>query len=266
MNWTEGNLARHSRGRPDQEISLKQKQHFARVRSTTLDHAVRSSPPTISFFRSLSLDGPHHGNSDHSNLVKRRSVSGISPETIHVSHTRRHDLGWQRLRPTSHHLGSFAQGENKLTKKKQELLQKRDWVGTNVQKPISIKFATPHESLRNSKGLIVKDHNHLTKLNRHHLGSRNSFMISRGTYVSNDQMAPRRRRRPTEISTKSLVMHLGGSSSAVQSKRKRPPSERYSHGLHSTARLHERSGSNGKSPSAGLCSTSLTFKCQKRPE
>ncbi|KAI0171141.1 hypothetical protein BJ166DRAFT_214560 [Pestalotiopsis sp. NC0098] len=49
MNWTEGNLARHSRGRANNEVLKRQKEHFAKARSRVLGGNVKKSPISISF-------------------------------------------------------------------------------------------------------------------------------------------------------------------------------------------------------------------------
>ncbi|KAI6082390.1 hypothetical protein F4821DRAFT_263995 [Hypoxylon rubiginosum] len=123
MNWTEGNLSRHSKGRQRNELLARQKQHFAKVRSGLLNSGPKQSSISISF-----LDSPRSrtsGRRDHSIDASPRSPS-IPPLL-------------EKRRRTKESQDS-PQSQSSIREKKRRLLDKTDWVGLDLQQPIDITF------------------------------------------------------------------------------------------------------------------------------
>lgn len=150
MNWTEGNLVRHSRNRKRKDTLLRQKEHFAKVRSGLLNANLKTSPPSISIFantaRSNSPVSCRSSKSIPSIPSRKRSQENGLLETSH--YFKDASLGFSDD-------SSFQKeqvGEDALSRKRQKLLMKSDWVGTTVQKPIRMDFSKPRQSLGNPWG------------------------------------------------------------------------------------------------------------------
>lgn len=136
MNWTEGNLARHSRGRKGKETLTRQKEHFAKARSGLLNPTLRSSPPAIIFFASKAQDEDHalhrpFETSTHSS--RKRPRENGSEQTSHY---------FRASLPDSPRPGNLPESQTNdiLRQKRQKLLARGDWAGTTVQRPIEIEF------------------------------------------------------------------------------------------------------------------------------
>ncbi|KAI0847472.1 hypothetical protein F5Y00DRAFT_119374 [Daldinia vernicosa] len=123
MNWTEGNLSRHSRGRQRNELLTRQKQHFAKVRNNLLKSDVKRSPVSISFL-----------GTQYSRDLKRRDDSSSAAYKQPSSPL----LTEKRNRARS----SLDNPDNQSStrEKRRRLLDKADWVGLNLQQPIDITF------------------------------------------------------------------------------------------------------------------------------
>ncbi|KAI1140195.1 hypothetical protein F5Y05DRAFT_309330 [Hypoxylon sp. FL0543] len=123
MNWTEGNLSRHSRDRQRNELLTQQKQHFAKVRNGLLKGGPKQSPISISFL------GTHHSR----DLTPRDDAPGAiyrqSSSPLLVAKRKR----TQDLQGDLDHQSSIRE-------KRKKLLGKADWVGLELQQPIDITF------------------------------------------------------------------------------------------------------------------------------
>lgn len=168
MNWTEGNLARHSRGRKGKETLKRQKEHFAKARSSFLNTNVKMSPPSISFFAH-----PAHSSAP----VRHHSSKSIPPSPSKKRTRENSPLQTSRyFKDSSLELPSLASlekdqaEEDALRLKRQKLLQKGDWVGTNVQKPIQMEFSEPRISVGNPWGARRTRHHPSKQRLRHLLG------------------------------------------------------------------------------------------------
>lgn len=142
MNWTEGNLNRHSRARKGKETLLRQKEHFAKHRARLLDASAKSSPPSISVLavptqpvssaRRADLKSTCSRNSRSGDrLISSRYFSGVHPKLPAPTHPPDDDT------------------EEVMHQKRRKLLLKGDWVGTSVQKPIEMEFTKPGGSPSN---------------------------------------------------------------------------------------------------------------------
>ncbi|KAI1390070.1 uncharacterized protein F4822DRAFT_428416 [Hypoxylon trugodes] len=129
MNWTEGNLARHSRGKGRNELLTKQKQHFAKVRNGPLRGRVRQSPITISFL------GPQRVSDQ-----KHRENGGSDENVSHQP-------------PTSPLLIAERSRAQDLPDRERilRLLGKPDWVGLDLQQPINITFPQQRQTPTNPR-------------------------------------------------------------------------------------------------------------------
>ncbi|KAG8168687.1 hypothetical protein KVR01_001436 [Diaporthe batatas] len=137
MNWTEGNLNRHSRARKGKETLLRQKEHFAKVRAGLLDANVKISPPSVS-----------------SLAVPVRSLSSVRAGPLQSTPPSRNNRNGDRLMASPYFVAAHAKmaapyclsddnTEDSTRQKRRKLLLKGDWVGMNVQKPIEMGFTKP---------------------------------------------------------------------------------------------------------------------------
>ncbi|KAI0407734.1 hypothetical protein F4802DRAFT_525363 [Xylaria palmicola] len=128
MNWTEGSLARHSRGRQRNALVARQKQHFAKARSSLLAGRTGHAPVEISFLGPGSaLDEPSRmplsrGRRDEASIP----LLSLNREPRRGNSTRLDEGGLQVL-PTS-------------LDRRNRLLEKPDWAGLTLQKPLDISF------------------------------------------------------------------------------------------------------------------------------
>ncbi|KAI0179585.1 hypothetical protein GGR52DRAFT_312679 [Hypoxylon sp. FL1284] len=123
MNWTEGNLSRHSRGGQRNELLARQKQHFAKVRNGLLRGPAKQSPISMSFLTShQSPTRRHHGRS--------ADVSRSPPSSPLLVEKRK------RARPSQ----DGPPSQSSIREKRRRLLDKADWAGLDLQQPIDITF------------------------------------------------------------------------------------------------------------------------------
>jgi hypothetical protein len=156
MNWTEGNLARLSRGRRGKETVLKQKEHFAKARAAIINSSARKDTSVFSLFeprqptigsqlsrRSASLTRPpnslrkgHTGDADH-----------------RISHYWTSERNQPRVGSSTAAKPTFdvTPPDQRLAAKRRRLLAKPDWVGLDLQKPLNIDFSESHPTSRNGK-------------------------------------------------------------------------------------------------------------------
>ncbi|KAI0811583.1 hypothetical protein GGR55DRAFT_107993 [Xylaria sp. FL0064] len=130
MNWTEGSLARHSRGRQRNALITRQKQHFAKARSGLLNARPKPGPVSISFLSSESTSESPWMVSVSRNHDDRLSTSpslsnNREPQRESLSYTRRND-----------------DREDLMTDfdRRRRLLEKPDWAGLRLQEPLDISF------------------------------------------------------------------------------------------------------------------------------
>jgi len=128
MNWTEGALARHSRGRARNALIARQKQHFAKARANLLNNQTQQHSIAVSF---------------------------LPPDTISASPQRDHSSrGYHDEQPTPlRFMQGAARRENPTyllnnthptgytdLEKRRRLLEKSDWAGLHLQEPLDISF------------------------------------------------------------------------------------------------------------------------------
>lgn len=213
MNWTEGNLIRHSRARQGKgkEVLARQKEHFAKARAKLLSSNVKISPPPISFLAHPVHASPPScpGSSDirlpAPSATRKRSQDDRLPQLSRFFADSTVDL------PSPSEFQQAQHEEEALRQKRQKLLLKGDWVGTNVQKPIGIKFSKPRASHGNPWG---RPHSQLSKQRlRHILGVRTTNAPVR--IAEADNRMPRLvSRSQLKIRVGSRERTLGGSSVA----------------------------------------------------
>ena len=179
MNWTEGNLARHSRGRQRNQPLARQKQHFAKARNNVLNDGAKQSPITISFLGHEHVADRHHRDKipselhtsplqlvrkHHHERHKERSLSKVEStsrlsDRAHGSkpgHDTQQASDKVRLsrgdkRPLGPQLSGSNDGQSsQLHEKRRKLLKKADWVGISSQQLLAIDFTgqrTRHDGL-----------------------------------------------------------------------------------------------------------------------
>ncbi|CAJ2502327.1 Uu.00g097210.m01.CDS01 [Anthostomella pinea] len=124
MNWTEGNLARHSRGRQRDELLTRQKQHFAKARNNLSNAHVKQTPVAISFL------GPEYARNLDRRGDSTRSRHTRSPSPVALPKSK-----WTTESQSRSNASSSANRE-----KRRRLLDKSDWAGLSLQQPIDIAF------------------------------------------------------------------------------------------------------------------------------
>lgn len=147
MNWTEGNLNRHSRARKGKETLLRQKEHFAKARAGILDANVKISPPSVSF---LAIPAQHPSSVRRDALKSTSSRKHQSDDRLMSSRYFSED---RPKLPASTRLQGQETEDEAMRQKRRKLLLKGDWVGTNVQKPIEMEFTKPRGSPSNPWGV-----------------------------------------------------------------------------------------------------------------
>lgn len=224
MNWTEGTLNRHSRGRKGKETILRQKEHFAKARSGLLNANVQTSPPAISFLAHPALT---------SSLVRHASL-----KSAQASPKKRNDA-----LETSHHFSEVHEespnpatfqrqqaGNQALRQKRHKLLFKGDWVGTGAQKPIEMKFSGPRDSPSHAWGARLARHESSRHKLRQLLGVKHENGRSKATQGGARNSTPISLRK-MRIRVGSRERTLGGSSNISRSHRGDGSS---SHGMYTT--------------------------------
>ncbi|KAI1349044.1 hypothetical protein F5Y01DRAFT_290229 [Xylaria sp. FL0043] len=130
MNWTEGSLARHSRGRQRNALITRQKQHFAKARSGLLNARPQPGPVSISFLSSKSTpESPWRVS------VSRNHDDRLSPSPS-LSNNR------EPQRESSPCVRQNDDREDLVRDfdRRRRLLEKPDWAGLKLQEPLDISF------------------------------------------------------------------------------------------------------------------------------
>ncbi|KAK1770946.1 hypothetical protein QBC33DRAFT_223253 [Phialemonium atrogriseum] len=228
MNWTEGNLARHSRGRQAKEVILRQKEYFAKARAGLLPSASRKSPPStsISFLRQNSSFSPHHSRlSQNPRSLQTKILTGAGQDDTSTRKRSRdppspgNDVA--SLPVLSHYFAASPDGKqaasstipldrDALHEKRRKLLLKGDWVGIGMQKPIPVKFSSKHSESRKWS----RHHRSAHSKTRHLLGSRYDQMK-----LKHEPMPTSTRARDIRIQIGSQEMRLGNQPSIIDPSR-----------------------------------------------
>lgn len=128
MNWTEGSLVRHSRGRHRNALIARQKRHFAKARSTILNGGTKQGPISISFLPSEPVLEP-----------PRRAPSTwdrYDAPSIPLSSAKQEF----RQEPQSYMSENGCENRPINYDRRKRLLEKSDWAGLGLQKPLDISF------------------------------------------------------------------------------------------------------------------------------
>lgn len=156
MNWTEGALARHSRRKGWDKDAARQKEYFAKARarkheSTTKKtlnpsafipgyipqprNGIDQAPSSASSIRNKS-SRPRKGLiHQHNNRIE--NISAIPERTVGLQ------LGRSSNENLNEHHSSPQQ--ESLSAKRRRLLEKNDWTGVNLQKPVLVEFSWQRE-------------------------------------------------------------------------------------------------------------------------
>lgn len=164
MNWTEGNLARHSRGRANNEVLKRQKEHFAKARSRVLGGNVKKSPISISFldpaqrhnvpastrWSTSHVQEEHPPRRSSHQLDGSQSPLPLLGTNFRGSDTHERDSRKDR-RESSVGLVSVGQPSTRKrsalaeiviqeqnNEKRRRLLQNPDWAGLEMQQPLDL--------------------------------------------------------------------------------------------------------------------------------
>ncbi|KAI1088683.1 hypothetical protein F5B19DRAFT_470485 [Rostrohypoxylon terebratum] len=136
MNWTEGNLSRHSKNRQRNELLTRQKQHFAKIRNGLLNGGIKQSPISISFLGSQNTRvSRHHDGSG--GVAYRPSSSPL--------------LAKKQKRKRAPDVSDDLDHQLTIRDKRRKLLDKEDWAGLSLQQPIDITFPGQLQPLTGSR-------------------------------------------------------------------------------------------------------------------
>lgn len=207
MNWTEGNLNRHSRARKGKETLLRQKEHFAKARAGLLDANVKISPPSVSFL-----------------ALPTQQASSFRRDALNSTSSRKHQSDDRLMSgryfsedrpklPAPIRLQGQETEDETMRQKRRKLLLKGDWVGTNVQKPIEMEFTKPRVSSSNPWG-VKKSRRQVSKQKlRRLLGVKSGEGYDRARLSAVDTSTPTSLRR-IKVRVGSYERALGDSSNA----------------------------------------------------
>ncbi|CAI6097670.1 unnamed protein product [Clonostachys chloroleuca] len=157
MNWTEGALARHSRRRGWNEDAARQKQYFAKARAHRCQRSVltNTSEGTNGSFV------PDHIPQTPKSALANSNITSISQTSAQKSRRRTQRLSTRKMAPETFVSPFFEMGRKRerdspinkglspnslspdIESKRQKLLEKRDWTGIEVQKPLIVDFSHP---------------------------------------------------------------------------------------------------------------------------
>ena len=151
MNWTEGNLARHTRSRitRGKETLLRQKKYFAKVRSGFANTTAKDGPSASIGNESVPRPPQFLGSkrrpstqslSPASQKRRRRDTSSVQSVTALPTVSGYFHSGSSDGRRRQHLGPQDNEDPQDLEKKRHRLLMRGDWVGVKMQKPIPVTF------------------------------------------------------------------------------------------------------------------------------
>lgn len=200
MNWTEGNLARHSRNRKNKDEFLRQREHFAKVRSGLLNPKTNLSPPSIALFAQAPFPISHASSPLAPNKTIPPNSSRKRPRDAVSAETSQYFTNINVELPNPATYQKEQAEEDALRRKRQKLLMKRDWAGTDLQKPIQLEFSKPRTSLGNPWG---------TSRPSRHSSTKQRFRNFLGLKGHNDQAAKNTNNNPMPVSRGEMKVRVG---------------------------------------------------------
>lgn len=143
MNWSNGQLARHSRKRYNTD-STKQKQYFAQAKRRQVTETRRSGYDAASFVPSYLQDANTELNNESDNIVhskepKRRLLTLNEPSQSTLAVTDHAKNGSDIQKPKRITIDD-TERDVSIEAKRRKLLQQSDWTGVELQKPVIIKY------------------------------------------------------------------------------------------------------------------------------
>lgn len=147
MNWTEGSLARHSRGKGWNRDAARQKEYFARARARKQEASSGKNTAGVPFVPDLIPHQPPAGNSSSSSTPRKkdkppgkRLIQLQTDTNVRVNPDSGYSQPGQRT-PGYSLLDSTTWANQHRTDididaKRRKLLQETDWTGVRLQKPL----------------------------------------------------------------------------------------------------------------------------------
>ncbi|KAM0238334.1 hypothetical protein ACHAP5_008678 [Fusarium lateritium] len=178
MNWTEGALARHSRGKGWDKDAARQKQYFAKARARK--HAPSSSKGLdVTSFIPDYISQPQHSQerrstnstSSRKQRTPRRGLVYTQPEVANKSEnnlpkdtsTQRRKRSAENEQTSNMHLDK-GQQDLDIAEKRRRLLEKADWTGVITQKPALVDFSRRKEQSTKLPSKPISSHDHRSGL------------------------------------------------------------------------------------------------------
>lgn len=164
MNWTEGALARHCRGKSWNPDLARQKEYFAKAR------AAKKRPVSLCSFNAVPAFVPDYITQKDDPLTSTRtSVSTISSDGVNVESPGPSCLGFS----TSSGAASPGRVPPDLVSKRQKLLLQTDWTGVGIQKSFDVNpdlQASQHATGEYTRlGIINQAHHRISHPSRSEL-------------------------------------------------------------------------------------------------
>ena len=269
MNWTGGLLSRRSRGGATASLNQRQREHFAKIRNNLRNGTKNQSPMRWSVFgkkhveigdherqfaverreyRKAGLYVPSGRSLYSSNQTARGGHSIRSSERHHtqesisgvpVEHDPASDDNFHTATPAPADQGKpeasknvvHGEGVDVIAKKRQRLLEKRDWVGMTYQRPLQMIFYSAEHADNVGRRKVTAGHRARYASRRNALGS--PFMAHPLRYSLKDCTDPDHGgKTDVRIHIGDMLIPPGMSSSTAPSRRTRGHSRTQHIGQH----------------------------------
>ena len=150
MNWTEGTLARFSRGKGWNQEAAQQKKYFAKGRLQRRPSARTSAPHTSGFvpdhITKSQPQSTHISSEEQSSPTRRPTQSRSKYQPGIMSYATAPNVPVLPMPPfEATAYGQPAQTASDLETKRRRLLQQDDWTGIEFQRPIRVEYASQHQ-------------------------------------------------------------------------------------------------------------------------
>ncbi|ORY68853.1 uncharacterized protein BCR38DRAFT_508061 [Pseudomassariella vexata] len=246
MNWTEGNLARHSHGRAKNGVLMRQKQHFAKARNNLLSGIKRSPIMTSSFNIELSRRPEksrksagsqcnshswwiHSPEREQRQAASTKAQPRLEDQQHHRSRgelpTQNEILGKKRKTPAVD-----TPSRIDIDVKRRKLLSKPDWAGLTMPQPVDMLFSKPPQEANNRRwGKVDQSRLRKTRGNRHFTADIRAEVFSPVQHSSKSR-ARQPKQSPIKIQIERQETYGSSTSSNTQMTRRRfslvPPMNR----------------------------------------
>lgn len=143
MNWSNGQLARHSR-RSYNKDATKQKQYFAQAKRQKVTEPRKRRYSAEDFVPSYLKDSPRNSDGPVQDAARhrgsRRKMLTLQREPETVQQVVEHSKDGKRLEKETKLHNIAEQNDTSIDALRRKLLQQSDWSGVELQKPVIIRY------------------------------------------------------------------------------------------------------------------------------